>query len=88
MYPSDYGYATLGGTYTKRDICLNTDLHKWDQLNDCYQNNWLYHSGKLVWTLTPEAGGSDTFYVGSEGYVRIYPYESDAQHSYEIFPTI
>ena len=52
MYPSDYGYATSGGTMD-RETCLNTALYSWDNLNDCYTNDWLYDNSNHRWTLTP-----------------------------------
>ena len=30
MYPSDYGYATAGGTTTNRESCLAKELYNWD----------------------------------------------------------
>ena len=37
MYPSDYGYATSGGSTTDRATCLNTVLYSWDgsSVSDC-----------------------------------------------------
>ena len=49
MYPSDYGYATSGGTTTDRNSCLNTILYNWE--SDCYNNNWLGNS-YMEWTIT------------------------------------
>ena len=54
MYPSDYGYATSGGSTTDRTTCLNTSLDEWniDGMTDCINNDWMlnYSSG---WTMTP-----------------------------------
>ena len=52
MYPSDYGYATSGGPTTNRETCLNTLLNQWQNVSDCYNNNWLYHKVFNQWTLT------------------------------------
>ena len=52
MYPSDYGYATSGGSNTNRSTCLNTSLGNWSSFTDCYTNNWLYKSDKFNWLLT------------------------------------
>ena len=52
MYPSDYGYATSGGSTTDRASCLAKELYNWDSVSDCYNNDWLY-SGTDQWILTP-----------------------------------
>ena len=53
MYPSDYGYATSGGSTTDRASCLAKELYNWDSVSDCYNNDWLYDSSNHQWTLTP-----------------------------------
>ena len=58
MYPSDYGYATSGGSTTDRNTCLAKELYNWNSVSDCYYNDWLY-SGTDQWTLTPTSGNSD-----------------------------
>ena len=71
MYPSDYGYATSGGSTTNRETCLNTELYNWDSVSDCYNNDWLYDSSNYQWTLTPISAYSyGVFRVGSGGFVR------------------
>ena len=54
MYPSDYGYATSGGSTSNRASCLAKELYNWNSSNysDCYQNDWLYDSSNYQWTLT------------------------------------
>ena len=55
MHPSDYGYATSGGTTADRTICLNNELYSWTSnagYSDCYNNNWLFTS-MSQWTITP-----------------------------------
>ena len=59
MYPSDYGYATSGGSTTNRETCLNKELYNWDSSSDCYNNDWLYKSGTHQWTLTSNSSYSD-----------------------------
>ena len=61
MYPSDYGYATSGGSTTNRSTCLSTALYRWNNssYNDCKNNDWLYNSSILQWTLTPLSSYSD-----------------------------
>ena len=57
MYPSDYGYSSVGGTTTNKSDCLNEALLNWKNYNDCYSNSWLYNSAIFVnnaeWFLTP-----------------------------------
>ena len=69
MYPSDYGYATSGGSTTDRATCLAKELYNWNGLSDCYNNDYLF---KLYsqWTLTPGLFDSqDVFDVRSDGRV-------------------
>ena len=54
MYPSDYGYATSGGSTTDRATCLNTSLDTWGNYSECYNNDWLY-DGNTQWFLNPVA---------------------------------
>ena len=73
MYPSDYGYATSGGSTTNREACLAKGLYQWDSSSDCYNNDWLYDSSTYQWTLTPYSSNSSrVFGVGSAGFVYIY----------------
>ncbi len=71
MYPSDYGYATSGGSTSNRTSCLNKELYHWDSssYSDCKNNDWLY-TGTTQWTLAPNSSYSyPVFYVYSTGYV-------------------
>ena len=82
MYPSDYGYATSGGSTTDRATCLNTVLNSWggSSVSDCKNNDWLYNSSSNQWTLSPRADSSDAvsaFFVDSVGNVNDnYAYDS------------
>ncbi len=72
MYPSDYGYATAGGSTTNRQTCLNTELYSWDDYDDCFNNDWLYNSSYFQWTLTPYSSYSlYVFRVVSDGHVTV-----------------
>ena len=62
MYPSDYGYATSGGTSMNRTSCLAKELLNWDY-SDCKNNDWLYDSSNYRWTLAPHS--SDSYVVFS-----------------------
>ncbi len=66
MYPSDYGYATSGGSTTDRNACLNKELSNWDssEFSDCKNNDWLYNFSYTQWTLSPNTSDSrNVFYV-------------------------
>ena len=72
MYLSDYGYATSGGSTTDRNACLNKELYNWDSssYSDCKNNDWLYESSYLQWTITPRTSSSGSvFRVGSAGFL-------------------
>ena len=71
MYPSDYGYATSGGSSVNRASCLAKELYSWNSVSDCYNNDWLY-SGAFQWTLTPHSDISyGVFNVYSSGNVNV-----------------
>ena len=66
MYPSDYGYATSGGTSMNRASCLAQEMNSWDSASDCTGNDWLSDSNYFQWTLSPSAnssGAKDVFNV-------------------------
>ena len=75
MYPSDYGYATSGGSTTDRAACLNKELYNWGRsISDCHTNDWLFNSS-FQWTISPRAESStavNAFYVTSGGNVGYY----------------
>ncbi len=57
MYPSDYGYATSGGTTKDRAACLAKELYNWysPDFSDCKGNDYLYNSSLDQWTLAPSS---------------------------------
>ena len=59
MYPSDYGYATSGGTTTDRNQCLSEELLSWH--NDCTNNNWLRNNNQ--YTITPNSQSSNQTFI-------------------------
>ena len=70
MYPSDYGYATIGGTTTNKSSCRAKELYNWDDssYSDCPNNDWLFNtqSGFLInidgeWLLS--SSSSDSSYA-------------------------
>jgi len=78
MYPSDYLYATAGGSRTSINICLEKPMKMWDNSNivgsDCKNNDWLKPATGWRWTLSPStdlewSGG--VFAVSSSGNVNL-----------------
>ena len=72
MYPSDYGYATSGGSTTDRATCLAKEMYNWDgsDVSDCKTNDYLYKSSYYQWTLAPYSSNAyRVFHVSSTGYV-------------------
>ena len=70
MYPSDYGYATAGGSTTSRATCLSTTMYNWDSsaFSDCKGNDYLFDAYNCQWTLAPySADAISVFYLGSGG---------------------
>ena len=86
MYPSDYGYATSGGSSTNRNSCLAKELWNWDSSSytDCKNNDWLYKNS-YSWFITPYIDNSGASYsVKSNAYVGYeYNYAPDP-----VFPTV
>ena len=83
MYPSDYGYATSGGTTKDRAACLAKELLYWDssEFSDCKGNDYLFDANNGQWTLAPySAIARIVFYVGRGGIVTSgsasYPYDA------------
>ena len=82
MYPSDYGYATVGGSTTSKANCRAKELYKWDSssYSDCKNNDWVYKSqsiswgsNKNEWLISPYASYSTSaFGLSSSGYVNAY----------------
>ena len=67
MYPSDYGYATSGGSTTSREECLAKWLGEWNDSNysDCKNNDWLYDSSNSKWTITPLTDRVDAIIINN-----------------------
>ena len=82
MYPSDYGYATSGGTAKDRAACLTKELYNWSStdFSDCYENDYLHNSSLYQWTLMPNSYFSYyAFYVHTGGVVSCtYAYDTQA----------
>ena len=77
MYPSDYGYATVGGTTTNKSSCRTGALYNWN--GSCNNNDWLFTSqatswgsNKNEWLLSPSSSKSyNAAGLYSSGYVGL-----------------
>ena len=87
MYPSDYGYATSGGTTTDRTTCLNTYCHNWPSFYDWYNNNWFDRKDKNQWTMTANARGDSAFQAFSTANVGGITY-NNADNAFLILPAL
>ena len=75
MYPSDYGYATSGGTTKDRAACLAKELYSWDSsdFSDCKGNDYLLDTKPFQWTLVSRSSNAEiAFYVSSGGYINFH----------------
>ena len=89
MYPSDYGYATSGGSTTNRSSCLTKQLYNWDSVTDCYNNNWLYYPSDAQWTLTSySAIDYVLFAVSNGGRVFYASFYLGSPQSYAVSPVL
>ena len=76
MYPSDYGYATVGGSTTNRAGCRAKAVHNYNTA-DCKNNDWLFTSqnnfvNSSEWLLSPYSSNSyRAAYLDSAGNVGL-----------------
>ena len=79
MYPSDYGYATVGGSTTNKAGCRAQELYNWSSssYSDCKNNDWIFKSTIFVssgeWFISPN--GYSSFAAArlySTGYLSEY----------------
>ena len=89
MYPSDYGYATAGGTTTNREVCLTTNMSSWnvggssDGGTDCNKNDYLRKGYQL--TISPFSNDSSYMFILSPyGNVENRP----SNYSLNIYPAL
>ena len=88
MYPSDYGYATSGGSTTDRATCLAKEMYNWDgsDVSDCKTNDYLYKSSYYQWTLAPYSSGANlVFRVNDTGFVG---YSDAYDDDYSVRPAV
>ena len=98
MYPSDYGYATNGGSTYNRSTCLGYYMNGWSSgsyKTDCAANSYLWYnnitstapgtSGTTQWTMTPHSGYANyLFHVGNDGLMS----GSNAYYSNAVRPVL
>ena len=87
MYPSDYGYATSGGTTKDRVACLAKELFNWysSDFSDCKGNDYLYNSSLSQWTLAPYSAYADVVFVVVGG-TSVNGY--DAYYTFAVHPAL
>ena len=87
MYPSDYGYATSGGTTKDRAACLTKELNNWDSsdFSDCKGNDYLLDVNNRQWTLAPSSAVDYfVFLVRTDGLV----YCNNVHYTYAVRPAL
>ena len=79
FYPSDFLYATSGGSTANRTTCLNTAMGSsgWGSSTYAYckNNDWLRDSSNWWWTISPyteTTSSLSAFLVSGDGYVYHY----------------
>ena len=86
MYPSDYGYATVGGTTKNKSSCRLKELYNWvdESYSDCPNNDWVFKSATFInnneWFISPYASGSSyASRLRSAGFVVAFANVYDSQ---------
>ena len=92
IYPSDYGYATTGGSTTNKESCRAKPLYNWDDssYSYCKNNNWIFNTAKFSnsneWFISPITSNSasscslvntGSFFAG---------YMNDSSYKYSVRP--
>ena len=88
MYPSDYGYATSGGTTKDRAACLAKELYNWNNssdFSDCKENDYLLDTNDLQWTLAPY---SDDAYGAFVVFAAGFAYRTGVYTGREVHPSL
>ena len=86
MYPSDYGYATSGGSSIDRESCLNVNLSQWASNYDCRKNDWLQVADYISFMLTPNSSNA-TYVSAVSGSYGAVGYR-DANFLGTVFPAL
>ena len=98
MYPSDYGYATVGGSIINKDECRTKGLYSWSNSstsNDCYVKDWLYwFNSKYTWRqerwlLSPYSShNASAAALSAVGLVWLSGSQAVAGYSHVVNPTL
>ncbi len=89
IYPSDYGWATNGGSLGRR-ACFEKELHNWDDdyyQIQCGQNNWLKPISSNPWAWTITSYSLNPYYaylLDANGSVH----RSHSQDTRNVFPSL
>ena len=92
IYPSDYGYATVGGTTTNKSSCREKAVYDYDTA-DCKNNDWLFTSqnnfkSSAEWLISPLSSNSgDAARIISTGYVNFFTNSNTVALLYSVRPT-
>ena len=95
IYPSDYGYATMGGLDAARSECIETlsttsstipgKTWRNNYNSDCKNNDWLNPSSDVNWLLSPLLDiGNHAFYATTLGIVNNYY----TYNAYAVLPSV
>ena len=95
IYPSDYGYATAGGTTTNKSSCRAKELRNWgdSSYSDCKNNDWLFTSQSSFvvngeWLLSPYSSSShDAAALFSVGAAVLYNGNEVDSGTFAVRPT-
>ena len=94
MYPSDYGYATVGGTTTNKSSCRIKELINWtSSYSDCSNNDWLFTSqssfvNTAEWLISPFSSYSSlASYLNVSGTVGFYSSDFSVSNQFSVRPT-
>ena len=83
VYPSDYGYATSGGTTMDRKTCLLKELNGWNasEYSECVQNSYLIVNNSVEWVLSHNSGASNNGFCMTNAGNIIYCGDVYGSHS-------
>ena len=87
IYPSDYGYATGGGSNENRTSCAAKEMLNWkgSTYRDCIDNDWLFKS-ESMWFLTHYVSYyREAFNISYNGYLG---YNNASYLGIGVFPTV
>ena len=97
MYPSDYGYATVGGSTSNKTSCRSQALYNWRRTAyyDCRNNDWLFTSqvtswgsNTNEWVISPSASyKNDAAHLVSTGYIYLNYDSGVSDYKLSVRPT-